>query len=173
MEYLFGEMVRAKLKDRGWSNAELARRTDYSTTFIGNIIRGVAPGTKSGKLRLSEDIVDKISRVLGFSIEKARKAAGLLSDKGRRAAEYIDMLPLTQQDDAIAYLELMCSRYRQQSDGDLASFQIAGDEIVEAPATVDHNPLEPMHGGQPRTRTVPNSTGLSRNRKNQRKTGSS
>lgn len=73
----FGENVRLALLERGWPNAELARRIGRSKTQIGNIISGTAPGKKSGKLRLNEEDVEKIIRVLGFPRTVARLSAGL------------------------------------------------------------------------------------------------
>ncbi len=75
-EKSFGENVRLALLDRGWSNAQFSRRVGISTTMIGNIIRGLSPGTKSGELNLKPEMVDKISSLLEFPPAEARLLAG-------------------------------------------------------------------------------------------------
>jgi len=73
-----GELISGKLIEIGWSNAELARRTGFSTTYIGNLARDVAPGTKTGKpRRIPDETVERIALALNIPIDKARAAAGL------------------------------------------------------------------------------------------------
>lgn len=94
MEKTLGELIQDALIKRGWTNAELARRSGFSATYIGNLIRDYAPGTKSGKpTRLPAETVDKLADALGESQSTFRKAAGLLpngSDAEPVATEIID-----------------------------------------------------------------------------------
>lgn len=73
-----GELITGRLLELGWSNAELARRTGFSTTYIGNLARDIAPGTKTGKpKRIPDETVERIARELNIPIDRARTAAGL------------------------------------------------------------------------------------------------
>jgi len=73
-----GELISGRLLELGWSNAELARRAGFSTTYIGNLARDVAPGTKTGKpKRLPDDTVERVAVALNIPIDRARAAAGL------------------------------------------------------------------------------------------------
>jgi len=74
----FGELITSRLLELGWSNAELARRTGFSATYIGNLARDIAPGTKTGKpKRIPDETVERIARELNIPINRARTAAGL------------------------------------------------------------------------------------------------
>jgi transcriptional regulator with XRE-family HTH domain len=73
-----GELIAHRLLELGWSNAELARRTGFSTTYIGNLARDVSPGTKTGRpKRIPDETVERIARALSVPIDRARTAAGL------------------------------------------------------------------------------------------------
>jgi len=73
-----GELITSRLLELGWSNAELARRTGFSTTYIGNLARDIAPGTKTGKpKRIPDETVERIAKALNIPIDRARTAAGL------------------------------------------------------------------------------------------------
>lgn len=77
-ELTLGELIQQALIDLGWKNAELARRTGFSATHIGNLIRDYSPGTKSGRpTRLPAETVDKIADALKRPRSQFRKAAGL------------------------------------------------------------------------------------------------
>lgn len=74
----FGELMREYLKNSSWTGAEVARRTGFSKTYIGNLLQDRAPSTKSGKpKRLPAETVDKIARALKIPLNDARLAAGL------------------------------------------------------------------------------------------------
>lgn len=82
MEKTLGELIQEALKEHGWSNAELARRADFSPTYIGNLIRDYSPGTKTGKpTRLPEATVDRIADALKRPRDLFRRAAKLLPEK--------------------------------------------------------------------------------------------
>lgn len=98
----FGEWLRDQLKAKGMSNAELARRTHLSGTYIGNLVRGFSPNTKSGDIRPSEKVVADIARALEADLDEARYHAdympstiktvgfdGLDKDDLREIAEFI------------------------------------------------------------------------------------
>lgn len=86
----FGELISSKLLELGWSNAELARRTGFSTTYIGNLARDIAPGTKTGKpKRIPDETVERIARALNVPMDRARTAAGL-SKRERRLPETVE-----------------------------------------------------------------------------------
>lgn len=101
MSKTFGELIQEALTEKGWSNAELARRTGFSATHIGNLMRDYSPGTKSGKpTRLPTDTVDRIADALEKPRDLFRRAAGLLPEdiepvntreaEAARAAELIE-----------------------------------------------------------------------------------
>ena len=121
----FGELIQEYLKLRGWSNAELARRTDFSATYIGNLIRDYSPGTKSGKpTRLPVETVDKIARALDVPLPLARKSAGLAppderdiqETKSREIIEsalllFFSELPPIYQADVLAIVQTLHARH--------------------------------------------------------------
>jgi transcriptional regulator with XRE-family HTH domain len=72
----FGEWLRKKLKDRDMSNARLARLSNLSPTYIGNLVRDFSPNSRSGKIRPSEEAVAGIVKALGADLNEARLAAG-------------------------------------------------------------------------------------------------
>lgn len=72
----FGEWLRERLKSREMSNADLARLTGLSPTYIGHLVRDFSPNTKSGKVRPSEESVTVIASALNAPIDEARLAAG-------------------------------------------------------------------------------------------------
>jgi transcriptional regulator with XRE-family HTH domain len=115
-EKSFGELMRFHLKKKGWSNAELARRTGFSPTHIGNLIQDRSPGAKSGKpKRLTADTVDKIARALDMPLEQARRAAGLASpsadaSKSESSAE----LPSNLEDLLLYYFRRMPSEQKPE-----------------------------------------------------------
>lgn len=79
-EQTFGELMTKYFLETGWSRAEVARRTGFSSTYIGNLLQDRAPATKGGKpVRLSAKTVDKIANVLKIPLDQARRAAGLAS----------------------------------------------------------------------------------------------
>jgi transcriptional regulator with XRE-family HTH domain len=85
-----GELITSRLLELGWSNAELARRTGFSTTYIGNLARDIAPGTKTGKpKRIPDETVERIAKALNIPIDRARTAAGL-SKRERPAPDTVE-----------------------------------------------------------------------------------
>lgn len=72
----FGEWLRERLNGRGMNNADLARLTELSPTYIGHLVRDFSPNTKSGRVRPSEETVDSIAKALGVPVDEARLAAG-------------------------------------------------------------------------------------------------
>lgn len=123
MDKTFGELIQEALTDLGWSNAELARRTGFSATHIGNLIRDYSPGTKSGKpTRLPMDTVDRIADALNRPKALFRRAAGLLPEEeapppqddraaeASRAAEMIEhflILPPEKQSQLLAIIRVL------------------------------------------------------------------
>lgn len=72
----FGELLRRRIKELDISNAEVARRTSLSPTYIGNLVRDHSPNTKKGKGRPSEDAVEVIAKAVEIPLAEARIAAG-------------------------------------------------------------------------------------------------
>lgn len=121
MDKTLGELIQEALVELGWSNAELARRTDFSATHIGNLIRDYSPGTKSGKpTRLPVETVDRIADALNRPRALFRRAAGLLPEdekpddsraaEAQRAAELIEnFLTLSPEGQAraLAHIRVM------------------------------------------------------------------
>ena len=103
-----GELISSKLIELGWSNAELARRTGFSTTYIGNLARNVAPGTKTGKpKRIPDDTVERVAVALNISIDRARIAAGLAEkerptlntvEEALNSASFFDQKGISEED---------------------------------------------------------------------------
>lgn len=76
----FGEWLRKNIEDRGLSNREVARRADVSATYIGNLVRDFSQNTRSGKVKPSEDVVERIAFALDADLNEARTAAGYSSN---------------------------------------------------------------------------------------------
>lgn len=83
----FGDWLREKINERQLSNAALARRAGVSPTYIGNLVRDYSQNTKSGKVRPSEEVVERIAKALGVDVDvdAARLAAGYASQSESRA----------------------------------------------------------------------------------------
>lgn len=76
----FAEQLRTWLNDKGFSQAELARRSGLRPQTIGQYL-AQKPHHLTNKLLLPEiDTVDRIARALGISITEARAAAGYTHD---------------------------------------------------------------------------------------------
>lgn len=99
-ENTFGELIREALVEKGWSNAELARRTGFSATYIGNLIRDYSL-TKSGKpTRLPLDTVDTIAKALQKPLPLFRQAAGLASPETSgelKSKDEVELISLYRQ----------------------------------------------------------------------------
>lgn len=74
----FGDWLREQIKKAGLSNAEVARRTGLSPTYIGNLVRDHSPNTKKGKGRPSEFTVEKIAKAVNGNLNTALTAAGFV-----------------------------------------------------------------------------------------------
>lgn len=72
----FGDWLRSQINERGWSNAEFARRTGMSPTYIGDLIRGHKKDSPQHKVRPSEKKVVIIAKVLGQKLDDVRELAG-------------------------------------------------------------------------------------------------
>lgn len=117
----FGEVVQARLQELGWNNAELARRTGFSATHVGNLIRDFSPGSKTGKpRRMTAETVDKFARVLGISMARLRRAAGLAPPEVAPFPEkdqilaYLSELPEDKRADVFAMIQALHARYAKQ-----------------------------------------------------------
>jgi transcriptional regulator with XRE-family HTH domain len=118
-----GDLMRAKIKELGWSNAELARRVGVSPTHIGNLLRNIAPGTKSGQIRrIPLETIDKIAAQLSIPADLAHRAGGWIVEGATIGPEesqlltYFAGLPADRRADAIALIEALWRRYRQTDD---------------------------------------------------------
>lgn len=90
----FSDWLRIQLQDKGWTNAELARRVGVSQTYIGNLVRGYSPNTKSGKARPSVAVVDRMAKALNIPLDEARLVAGYAPqlDRPVSAKEAIELI---------------------------------------------------------------------------------
>lgn len=119
-----GQLMWPKLRELGWSQAELARRLRRSPTHVGNLLNDIAPGTKSGKReRVSLNDCDRVADILGLPRELARRAGGWFVDdkpvldlKASRLQGYFIQLPDPAQDDAIAIVEVLWRRHGQPAE---------------------------------------------------------
>lgn len=68
MALTFGDWLREKIKEVRISNAEVARRSHVSATYIGNLIQN--------DRRPTVEVVDAIGKALGVPVGEARLAAG-------------------------------------------------------------------------------------------------
>lgn len=97
-----------ELEQRGWSQAELARRADVSRPLVTR--------TLSGDMPASADFCIKVAQALGEAPEKILRLAGILpasADDDPTLAELQDIvknLPPSQRKEALRYL-----RYLYQS----------------------------------------------------------
>ncbi len=92
----FGEWLRQQIKDKGLSNAEVARRAKVSPTYIGNLVRDFSPNTKDGKGRPSEEVVAEIAKAVGGDLNEARLAAGYAPENS--ASDFDDKVRIAFQD---------------------------------------------------------------------------
>lgn len=72
----FGEWLRHHINLSGLSNAEVGRRVDVSGTYIGNLIRDFSPNSKTGKIRASEEVVEKLAQLFSCDLDEVRDYAG-------------------------------------------------------------------------------------------------
>lgn len=115
MKRTFGQLAREYFQHTGWSQAELARRTGYSATHIGNILQDRSPTAKSGKpSRLPEEVVDKIAKVLQIPLAEARSAAGLAAPENASTptAAVVAAAPETLEDALLYYFRQIPPEYR-------------------------------------------------------------
>ncbi len=68
------------LVEKNLNNAEVARRSNLSATYIGNLIRDFSPNTKSGLGRPSRETARAIALALGVEPNDALRAAGYTPD---------------------------------------------------------------------------------------------
>jgi transcriptional regulator with XRE-family HTH domain len=83
----FGRMITARLRELGWRQAELARRTGLSGAALSNIIRGKVARPLAAN-------VDRIAAILGLESSAARLAAGLAPRPGGRSEAERELLKI-------------------------------------------------------------------------------
>lgn len=157
-EIWLGALMRPKLQELGWSQAELARRLDRSPTHVGNLLNDIAPGTKSGKRqRVSLEDCDRVADVMGLPRDTTRRAGGWFVEdrppsdaRTLRLQGYFEQLPEPRQEDAIALLETLWRRHGEH-------FKEDGGDAIEMP------PLTPNPDPHALTMSIPG-TRPSRNR---------
>lgn len=93
---VFGDWLNDVLQERGWSQAELARRAKVSRATISDII--------SGKARVGANVARSIASALKLSEEEVYRKANLLptadpvNDAAARLAHRIAQLPVEEQE---------------------------------------------------------------------------
>ena len=91
-----GEWINSKLRERGWSQAELARRAGVSRTSISDAI--------SGKENVGSNLATAIARALDVSEMEVLQLAGIvqsnhsIDDRAARLAYRIGQLPAEDQE---------------------------------------------------------------------------
>lgn len=82
------ELVSRRIRELGLKNAEVARRTGLSRSYIGNMANGTAP-TQSGEYEPSPEVIEKLSTALEISQNEILEAMNYLTN------EATDKIPKT------------------------------------------------------------------------------
>jgi transcriptional regulator with XRE-family HTH domain len=113
-----GEWLNGKLKERGWSQAELARRASISRTSVSDII--------SGKADAGASVATAIASALGVDEIEVLRRAGITrnvstpSDRASRLAHRIAQLPEEDQEVLDAMIDgLFLKRGKKSEPTDL------------------------------------------------------
>lgn len=109
----FSDWLNDKLIEKGWSQADLARKTGASRTAISNLL--------SEKRDLGPDLGKSIAQALGISEEEVFRAAGLLKAKqldeyAERLAHRISLLPPEEQEILDAMIDGLLQKRGKQSE---------------------------------------------------------
>lgn len=124
----FADWLRIKLRERGWSESELARRAGVSRSAINLITNEkTSPGY---------EVASGIADALGLRREDVFRIAGLLpslpenSDKAvlEEAVEIIRQLPVNEQKDVLDYARMRLRRASQNSNEDNILVRFIKDE---------------------------------------------
>src|SRR5581483_6860621 len=91
---ILGGSIRRLRKDRGWTQAELAHRTDLSLDMIGRIERGNAAPSFRSLARLAHRLDVPVTALFGGSIGKGRSG-----DRGRKLEAIIGTLSALDMQD--------------------------------------------------------------------------
>ena len=151
-----GELITGRLLELGWSNAELARRTGFSATYISNLARDIAPGTRTGKpKRVPDETVERIAKALSIPVDRARTAAGLSKKEdttmeadtddreaeAARAAEFIKgflKMSRERQSQLLAIMQILDSDHPELLQTMTPPIQIIDDtDLIESDAKED------------------------------------
>jgi hypothetical protein len=89
----FGQLVKAKLKEKHMSQAELGRRILRGTAYMSYLLRGTTRNFKGKKFRAQPDVVLEIAKVLQIPPDDALLSAGLDPALVRRNEPPEDMRP--------------------------------------------------------------------------------
>lgn len=114
MNTSFSDWLLAQLKERDWSQAELARRSSVSRAAISDVL--------SEKRGIGSDLAAAIALGLGIPEEEVFRAAGLLKARqldeyAERLAHRISLLPPEEQAILDAMIDgLLQKRGKQQSE---------------------------------------------------------
>ena len=109
MDRLFGEWLNDEIMRRGWSQAELARRSGISRQAISNYITGRI-------LTPDDQALRSIARGLGYSAEEMYRIAGILPQEqkpnsiSRAVLHILSQLPEDQQEDILNYAEYLSAK---------------------------------------------------------------
>lgn len=104
----FRAWLEGELKNRGWSQRELARQSGVKQSRLSDVIRGVRnPGPK---------FCGDIARAFGIPVEVVMRAAAILppsaeleglSEEAQAAAFLVEQLPEGKRAEALRYLRFL------------------------------------------------------------------
>ena len=75
MSSKFGELIKAGLRERGWSQAKLARQVGRPRSYIHYLVGEKNAFARKGRMSVSPDEVKRIAIALGVPINEALAAA--------------------------------------------------------------------------------------------------
>jgi transcriptional regulator with XRE-family HTH domain len=98
-ENLFGKWLHVQLKNRKWTQAELARRANLSRSAINGVIQGVR--------RPGRDILGALAKALTLPPEEIFAAAGVIDNPTERPIAFAEWVQLFLDADDNTQKELL------------------------------------------------------------------
>lgn len=98
-ENLFGKWLSGQLKNRRWTQAELARRANMSRSAINGVIQGVR--------RPGRDFLGALAKALTLPPEEIFQAAGVIENSNERPITFAEWVQLFLDADEDTQKELL------------------------------------------------------------------